>query len=157
MNIFNTHYVPLVRLHMVRERFLPYGSERLYTPERVADMVSRIVEGADREYLLAISLNEAKEPVGVEIIAIGSLNRAYVDVREVFKHAILTGASGLILAHNHPSGSLNPSEGDWQMTEKLRQAGSLLGIEVLDHIIIGDDGKYTSLKESEKWNKCKAA
>ena len=157
MNIFDTQYVPLVKLHMVKERFLPYGSERLYTPQRVVAMVNRIVEGADREYLLVVSLNEVKEPVGVEVVAIGSMNKAYVDAREVFKHSILTGAMGLILVHNHPSGHIKPSESDWITTQKLRQAGALLGIEVCDHIIMGDDGKYTSMQELERWNEYKVA
>ena len=158
MNIFNTNYVPLVKLVMIKERFLPYASEKLYTPKRVARMVNRIVEGADREYLIAVSLNEAKEPVGVEIIAIGSMNAAYAEVREIFKHAILTGATGLVLVHNHPSsGDLEPSDSDWHMTERIRQAGELLGIKVFDHIIIGEDGAFVSLLEMERWNESKAA
>lgn len=158
MNIFNTHYVPLVKLHMVKERFLPYGSEKLYSPQSVASMISRIVEGADREYMLVVSLDGAKQPVGIEIIAIGSLNRAFVEAREIFKHAILTGAAGLILVHNHPSGDLEPGESDWNMTKRLRQAGSLLGIEVLDHIIIGgEEGSYTSLQELGRWDEYTAA
>ena len=153
MNLFDTNYVPLVKLHMVKERFLPYGKEKVYTAENVANMVRRLVEGADREYLMVISLDGAKQLVGVEIVAVGTLNCAYAESREIFKHAILAGAAGLILAHNHPSGCTEASESDWQMTEQVRQAGNLLGIEVYDHIILGEGGEYRSLRECEQWNR----
>lgn len=152
MNLLDTNYVPLVKLHMVKERFLPYGKEKVYSSEDVAGMIRRLVEGLDREYLLVVSLDGAKQLVGVEIVAMGTLNRAFAEAREVFKHAILTGAAGLVLAHNHPAGNPAPSKSDWKMTEQMRRAGDLLGIKVYDHIILGEAGEYTSLRECEQWN-----
>lgn len=153
MNLFETNYIPLIKLHMVKERFLPYGKEKIYSPEDAARMVGRIVEGMDREYLLVVSLDGAKQLVGVELVAMGTLNQTFAEAREIFKHAILLGAAGLVIAHNHPSGCLEASESDWKMTEQMKRAGELLGIEVYDHIILGEDGEYISLRECEQWDK----
>lgn len=152
MKEINTNYVPLVRLHAVRERFLPYGvEESLNTAEKVVRLVGRLLENADREYLLAIAVDTKGKPVGVEITAVGALNVAYVEARETFKHAVLSNSAGLILVHNHPSGEVIPSEADWKLTERMQKAGILLGIELVDHIIVGDHDRYVSLRETEEW------
>ena len=154
MTKIHTNYVPLVRLHAVKERFLPYGVEgNINTPEKVVKMVSRLLKDADREHALAISVDSKSKPVGIEIVAVGSLNVAYIEPRELFKHAILSNASGIILVHNHPSGDVTPSVEDWHLTYRIIDAGSLLGVELLDHIIIGDNEEFVSLSETEKWKK----
>ena len=76
----------------------------------------------------------------------GTINTSLVHPREVFKRALLNNASNIMVAHNHPSGDPNPSKEDIQITERLKEAGNLLGINLLDHIIVGED-KYISLKE----------
>lgn len=154
MTEVHTNYVPLVRLHAVKERFLPYGVEgNINTPEKVVKMVSRLLKGADREHALAISVDAKSKPVGIEIVAVGSLNVAYIEPRELFKHAILSNASGIILVHNHPSGDVTPSIEDWHLTYRIMDAGALLGVELLDHIITGDNEEFVSLSEKEKWKK----
>lgn len=152
MDVLNTNYVPLVRLHAVKERFIPYGVEgNINTPEKVVKMVSRLLKEADKEIMLAISVDTKNKPVGIEVVAIGSLNVAYVEARDLFKHAILSNASGIVLVHNHPSGDVTPSVEDWHLTYRIMQAGALLGIELLDHIIIGDNEEFVSLSQTKEW------
>lgn len=152
MDVLNTNYVPLVRLHAVKERFVPYGVEgNINTPEKVVKMVSRLLKEADKEIMLAISVDAKNKPVGIEVVAIGSLNVAYVEARDLFKHAILSNASGIVLVHNHPSGDVTPSVEDWHLTYRIMQTGALLGIELLDHIIIGDDEEFVSLSQTKEW------
>lgn len=151
MDLLENRYVPLIRTYIVKERLLPYGKDEVCTPKKVVDLVSRLVMNMDRECLIVISIDSNCKPVGVEIVSIGTLNKTLVEAREVFKHSILCCSAAIILAHTHPSGSVKPSKEDWKVTKKLRKAGELLGIEVLDHIIIADDNNYLSMAESEEW------
>ena len=139
-------YVPLVRMTAVRERELPYGAKRLNDPELVAELAGQILKDADREYFLVISVDAKSKPLAVEIICIGTVNMACVELREVFKHAIMNNAAGIILVHNHVSGDCEPSEADRRITERIEKGGSLLGIEIFDHVIVGDG--YYSFRES---------
>ncbi|MEZ4650724.1 MAG: DNA repair protein RadC [Candidatus Eisenbacteria bacterium] len=100
-----------------------------------------------REHFLAVMLNTRHLPLGVEIISIGSLSTSIVHPREVFRPAISAGAASLILAHNHPSGDPSPSEDDLEITQRLRRVGELVGIEILDHLILGA-GTPFSMKEA---------
>ncbi len=104
------------------------------------------LRGKQKEYFLALYLNARKQLVHKETISIGSLTETLAHPREVFEPAIRHLASSIILAHNHPSKNMEVSEADIKLTEKLIQSGAILDIEVLDHIIITDDG-YISFKE----------
>ena len=101
----------------------------------------------DREYFFVIHLNTKGKIMYVEIVSIGTLNSTIVHPREIFKTAILNSSHAIILAHNHPSGDPSPSEEDLEITERLVSSGKLLGIEVLDHVIVGGDFWYS---EKEK-------
>lgn len=147
MKKLETNYVPVVRVYAVKERYLPYGKEAVSHPKDVVKLVQRLLEGADREYLLVIPVDAQSKPVGVEIVSIGTLNAALVEAREIFKHAILSNAAGIVMAHNHPSGNPQPSNHDIKITKKMKLAGDILGIELLDHIIIGDEDEFVSLAE----------
>ncbi len=92
-----------------------------------------------------MTLNTKNNITGINVVSIGSLNSSLVHPREVFKAAILGNAAAIILAHNHPSGDPSPSPEDLEITRRLVEAGKILGIEVLDHVIIGD--RWESLKE----------
>jgi len=96
----------------------------------------------DREMFIVIGLDTKNKPVYREISSIGTLNSSLIHPREVFKKAIMMSASSIIIAHNHPSGSVEPSEEDIKVTKILVDAGRIIGIGVLDHIIIGDKGEY---------------
>jgi DNA repair protein RadC len=115
------------------------GPEQVY--EHCAD-----IRKATREHFVAFYLNSRHQILRREVISIGSLNASIVHPREVFRPAIVLCAASLVLAHNHPSGDTTPSEEDLAITRRLREAGRLLGIELVDHVIVGESG-YTSLRE----------
>jgi DNA repair protein RadC len=99
----------------------------------------------DREFMIVIGLDTKNKPVFREICSIGTLNSSLVHPREVFKKAIVMSCNSIIIAHNHPTGDLEPSIEDIQITNKLRQAGEIIDIKVLDHIIISRKG-YKSIE-----------
>ena len=138
--------VDLIRLQVVRESTGLYGISRFTEPQEAADMVRPMISAADRELFLVMSVNTRMEPMAVEIVSVGTLNVCLVEMREVFKHAILNNAAGIVCFHNHPSGDAEPSREDRLMTEKLKAAGELLGIPMLDHIIVTEE-QYYSFKE----------
>jgi DNA repair protein RadC len=97
------------------------------------------------EYMYMICMNTKNKVIGVFEISHGTVNASLVTPREVFQKALLANAVSIILMHNHPSGDCTPSRQDIEITSRLSEAGKLLGIDVLDHIIVGDN--YSSLKE----------
>lgn len=99
-----------------------------------------------REFFVAAFLDVRHRLIGEEVISCGSLAASLVHPREVFRSAIRHAAAGLVVAHNHPSGDPTPSTEDWAVTERLRLSGETLGIELLDHVVIGD-GAWASLRE----------
>lgn len=102
----------------------------------------------DREHFSVILLNSNNAIISIETISIGTLDRSPVHPREVFKQAIRHSASSVVLAHNHPSGNCLPSDNDIEITERMVEAGNILGIKVIDHIIVGEDSYY-SFRENE--------
>jgi len=132
-----------VRVELVKE-----GPERTIYIKSPSDVANHLSEYAkrDREHLLCIYLNTKNRVLGIEVVSIGTLNFSPVHPREIFKGAILASADSIILAHNHPSGDPEPSKDDISITKRVEKAGQIVGIELLDHIIIGDNC-YVSLKE----------
>jgi DNA repair protein RadC len=126
----------------VRRRIKPEGV-RIQNPEDVIPLVRHY---ADRrqEHFIVVSLNGAHEVINVRVITKGLLNRTQVHPREVFAEAIADRAAAVILAHNHTSTNLTPSEDDIKVTERLVEAGNILGIKVLDHLVFNEKG-YTSI------------
>lgn len=115
------------------------------TPEDVSGVVGGRLRGKKKEYFLALLLDTRNQLIKVAEISVGSLDSSIVHPREVFKEAISASAAAVIFAHNHPSGDAQASPDDIKLTKRLAEAGELVGIEVLDHVIIGDK-KYLSLK-----------
>ncbi len=115
------------------------------TPDDVISVVRGRLRGKKKEHFLALLLDTRNQLIKVSEISIGSLDTSIVHPREVFKEAISASAASIIFAHNHPSGDPEASEDDIELTKRLAKAGEIVGIEVLDHIIIGDK-KYLSLK-----------
>lgn len=105
------------------------------------------LEEYPKEIFGILSLSTKNEIIGVHIVHMGSLNASIVHPREVFQHAVLTNAASVLAFHNHPSGDPTPSREDIEVTKRLAEAGKILGIELLDHVIEGHDGRYVSLKE----------
>lgn len=115
-------------------------------PEQAAQLVMENLKNLDRETFHIICLNTKNQVVKTEMISKGSLDSSLVHPREVFKTAISRSAAAVILVHNHPSGDPSPSPEDLKITRRLVEVGELVGIEVLDHLIIGQNS-YVSLKE----------
>lgn len=123
----------------------PDQVDNVRTPNDAYDLVQDM-RFLDREHFRVLLLNTKHRVIRIETVTIGTLNSSPVHPREVFKPAIKHGACAVVLAHNHPSGDPEPSSQDLQLTQRLVEAGRLIGIEVLDHIIVGD-GRFVSLKE----------
>ena len=102
-----------------------------------------------QEHMLVITLNGAHMVMKIHVVSIGIMNRALVHPREVFYPAIKDNAAAIVLAHNHPSGNLQPSQEDKSITDRIGQAGKLLGIPMLDHLIISPGGYYSALESGE--------
>jgi DNA repair protein RadC len=114
-------------------------------PDNVYEL-TRDIRGMNREHFVGFYLNSRNQVLRREIISIGSLNASIVHPREVFLPAVAMSAASIILAHNHPSGDPTPSEEDLAITRRLADAGRLLGIELLDHVVVARDA-YASFKE----------
>ncbi|MBW1659782.1 MAG: DNA repair protein RadC [Deltaproteobacteria bacterium] len=134
-------------LEFVRRRVKEEGI-RIQSP---VDVVPLIQHYANRkqEHFISISLNGANEVMNIRVVTIGLIDKSHVHPREVFADILVERASAVIVAHNHPSGSLTPSREDMAVTKQLKEAGDLLGIKLLDHIIFSRRGYYSFLEHGE--------
>lgn len=119
-------------------------------PQAVVKVVRAGIKDKAKEHFKLILLNTRNKVIGISTISVGTLNASLVHPREVFKEAIVRSASSVILAHNHPSDDLEPSEEDLKITRRMVEAGKIMGIEVLDHIIISRH-HFSSLKGRGFW------
>lgn len=117
------------------------------TPEDVVALCGPQLRGLDREHFWTLALNTKKRLLRVIEVSVGSLNASIVHPRELFKDAVRVSAASVVIVHNHPSGDPTPSGADIQLTRRIVKAGDVLGIEVLDHVVIGDDGDHASLRD----------
>lgn len=124
--------------------------EVLRSPSDASTLVSKLIGDEDREVFLSVMLNTKNEVVAVHRCHVGSLNSSIVHPREVFKSAILSNSASIIVAHNHPSQNVQPSREDILVTQRLVEAGELIGIEVLDHLIVNEMGEFYSMKEHDR-------
>jgi DNA repair protein RadC len=120
-------------------------SDSLFNPLQVFDQC-RSFRSKKKEHFCVFLLNTQNQIVGREVVSVGTLNASLVHPRECFRTAIVKNCASIVVTHNHPSGSLEPSEEDLSLTTRLVDAGRLLGIEVLDHVIVTPRA-YTSFKE----------
>jgi DNA repair protein RadC len=123
------------------------GESPIRGPEDIQDRC-RAYATARKEHFLALHLNTRHIVVREELVSVGSLNTSIVHPREVFRQAILETAASLVLVHNHPSGDPSPSDDDIRITRRLAEAGELVGIPLVDHVILGDD-RYYSFRASK--------
>lgn len=124
----------------------PSRRATLTSPQEVADLVMAEMRFLDREHFKAILLDTRMQLLHIRLISVGTLNASLVHPRELFREAIRRSAASMVLVHNHPSGDPSPSQEDIVLTHRLREVGRIVGIEVLDHIVIGDN-RFVSLKE----------
>jgi DNA repair protein RadC len=115
------------------------------SPADVDRLLRGRIANLDRENFVAVLLNAKNEVIGAPLISVGTLSASLVHPREVFKPAIRASAASVVLVHNHPSGKVEPSPEDREATRRLEECAGILGIEVLDHVIVGDG--YYSMKE----------
>ncbi|MEX2526467.1 MAG: JAB domain-containing protein [Gemmatimonadota bacterium] len=124
-------------------------SDRVRGPEAAARLIAAFIGQKDREHFVVVHLSTQHEPVAVETIAIGHLSAALVHPREVFKGAILANAASIIIGHNHPSGDLTFSPEDRQIWKHIREAGELVGIQVLDFLVVAGTRWCTIVQQGD--------
>jgi DNA repair protein RadC len=123
------------------------SSPTISTAEDVVALCEPQLRGLDREHFWTLALNTKNRLLRIIEVSVGSLNASIVHPRELYKDAVRVSAASLIVVHNHPSGDPTPSGADIQLTRRLVKAGDVLGIEVLDHVVIGDTGTHASLRD----------
>jgi len=138
--------VDIVTLRMVKETSLLYKDRNIRSPQDGYNLFKQFLGELDRENFVVMCLDVKNQPTVINICHIGSLNASIVHPREVMKTAIMSNSASIIVAHNHPSGKPEPSQEDIEVTKRLAEAGSIIGIELMDHLIIGED-TFISLKE----------
>jgi DNA repair protein RadC len=131
---------PLYVAELTRRRYRGKAPRPVRSPEDVVAIIGRKLQVEAREHFVVLLLNARHECMAVETVSIGSLNASIVHPREVFRPAVLAAAASVVLVHNHPSGDPEPSDEDVSITRRLLQAGELLGIGVIDHIIVAKRG-----------------
>ena len=122
------------------------GSQAMSSPRALFEYLSHEMRHFTQEHFVVLFLDSKNQVLGWKTIFVGSLNKALVHPREVFKEAVKRSSAALICCHNHPSGDPTPSAQDIQLTHRLEEAGEVLGIPLLDHVILGED-RFLSLKE----------
>lgn len=140
--------VDIVKIKMVKESSILYAKRRINSPSDGVDIVKEFLQGEDREHFVAVYLNTKNEPTALHTVSVGTINASLIHPRELFKVAINANSAGILLFHNHPSGDPRPSQEDIRITRRLVEAGNIMGINVLDHCIIGDNGEFYSFKEN---------
>jgi len=139
--------IPVYKIMLVREGRVPCYNQQIRSSADASTLLHTYLADVDREYFVTIQLSQKNRISSIHTVSIGSLTASVVHCREVFKVAILSNAAAIICGHNHPSGDPQPSREDRAITTRLHQAGQLLGISVLDHIIIGSEGKFFSFSD----------
>ncbi|MEK4712039.1 JAB domain-containing protein [Sporosarcina sp. FSL K6-5500] len=138
--------VDIVSLRLVKETSLLYKDRAIRSPEDGYNLFKQFLGELDREYLVVMCLDVKNQPTAINVCHIGSLNASIVHPREVMKIAILSNSASILICHNHPSGNPVESPEDIDVTKRLAEAGRIIGIELIDHLIVGD-GRYVSLKD----------
>ena len=139
--------VPIYKVTLVREGRVPCYDQQIRSSADASTLLHTYLADVDREHFVVIFLNQKNRITGVHTVSMGSLTASIVHPREVYKSAILSNAASIICGHNHPSTDCQPSKEDSAITARLVEAGRLLGISVLDHVIIGGEGRYFSFAD----------
>lgn len=134
----------VVGIRLVKERTIEYEKEIKIACDAV-QLIANELKDMDREVCMTVNFNTKLQVLSAHVVSVGGLDGAIVDVRSIFKSALLSNAKSIMLFHNHPSGNCSPSREDILLSQKLEKAGQVMDIPLLDHIIIGQD-KYYSYK-----------
>ncbi|MCI0131070.1 MULTISPECIES: JAB domain-containing protein [Vagococcus] len=141
--------IDVVSLKLVKESSLLYEPRQCTSVASAYQLVRPFIEEKDREHLVVVGLNTKHEPLIINLVHIGTVNQSIAEPRDIFKPVLLSNSTRYIVAHNHPSGDTTPSTQDKLLTKKLKAAGELLGIELLDHLIIGGNCYYSFKEEGQ--------
>lgn len=137
----------VVRVKLVKEAPL-YSELPLLNPYEAAATIGELLCDMDREVVCVVNLQSDLKPINVTFASIGSLNEALVHPREILKSSILSNAASIMLIHSHPSGNLLPSKMDTMITDRMNAVCSMVGIQLVDHVIVGGDNReFFSFKE----------
>ena len=137
--IMAMYRIPMYKISMVRDGSVCAERRVVSSSQDLSQLLVEYFKDHDREEMLAVLLDAKRRIIGLHTVSIGSATLAIVHPRETFKAAIVGCAAAIILAHNHPSGDPTPSQQDRQLTTQLKECGTLLGIPVLDHLVIGGE------------------
>lgn len=146
-NTRHSETIDIVSVKLIRDSSIEYKGMRLSTPRDAAMLVRGFLEDCDREKMILCCLDTKNQPTAIHTVSMGSINSSIVHPREIFKVGILSNSNAIIIAHNHPSGDIKPSSEDINITRRIKEAGKILGIDLIDHIIIGNDERFVSFKE----------
>ena len=139
-----------VRLKLMEEAPL-YSTEKIDTPDKAIKIMCDMMKTLDREHICVVNLDGASHPINFNVVSVGSINSSPIAMRELFKTAILSNASNIIMLHNHPSSNINPSREDHAATARVMMAALTMGIPLVDHIIVGGGtGEYFSYRKELK-------
>jgi hypothetical protein len=139
-------YVPVVDLRIVRESKIPTEAPQIKSPSDAAHLLFQYFAGMTREHMVVMTLNQKNRVTAIQTVYVGSVHTTVVRIGELFQLAVYQCAPALIIAHNHPSGDPTPSPEDAALTREIVKAGKLLDIDLLDHLVVGDQ-RFVSLKE----------
>lgn len=155
INKYSTRLDDNMTTILVKENSCNYSCvDNLNQPERIVSLMNDVFRASSQaeEYVWALALNVKCKLIGVFEISHGTVNMSVLQPREVFVRLCLCGASSFIIVHNHPSGDASPSEYDNNATIRLKEAGTMMGIEMLDHVVIGQN-YYSYREETGLWKK----
>ena len=143
--------IDIYKVSLVKDSAKVYDLEdtTIRSPQDARDIAVKVLamEDLPNEHFVMMALSTKNKVIGIHTVFIGSLNASIVHPREIFQRAILNNAASIICFHNHPSGNPTPSPEDIDVTTRLYEAGNVIGIDLVDHLIIGDNGKFVSMKE----------
>ena len=139
--------VPVYKVTLVREGKMPTYESRIRSSATASAILQEYLADTDREHFVILMLDQKNQVIGIHTVSVGSLTASIVHPRETFKAAILANAAAIICGHNHPSGDCQPSKEDRAITQRLKEGGALLGINLLDHVIVGGEGRYFSFAD----------
>jgi DNA repair protein RadC len=142
------YHIPIYQVKLVRDGSQKTERKKVSQPAVAAEVLWQFLEEVDREHFVVILLDTQNQMIGIHTVTVGTLDASLVHPREIFKAAILANSAAILLAHNHPSGDPTPSAEDRSVTRLLVDAGVALGIEVLDHVVLGESPRYYSFREA---------
>lgn len=130
-----------------------YSAEPMDSPEHAVNVMREFLSEMDREYLCIVNLDVRQRPINFNVVAIGSTTSCQVPIQNVMKAAILSNAAGIILMHNHPSGSVSPSFEDHDITQRIIAAGQVIGIPCVDHVIVAGNRMFSFCRETDLFDR----